>query len=111
MCPALVSAGHIHPSRGFPAEFQRLSSTMRTRGPNGSTRRAAFVLPSSIKSAPFRPPLQLMFSHLRQWHSSGRIPVSNKTEFANAGYSKIIQVLIPGVAFGLAHAGYLNQGL
>ena len=32
------------------------------------------------------------------------------TEFANAGYGKIIQVLIPGVAFGLAHAGYLNQG-
>jgi membrane protease YdiL (CAAX protease family) len=33
------------------------------------------------------------------------------TEFANAGYGKIIQVLMPGVAFGLAHAGYLNQGL
>ena len=33
------------------------------------------------------------------------------TEFANAGYGKIMQVLIPGVAFGLAHAGYLNQGL
>jgi len=33
------------------------------------------------------------------------------TEFANAGYGKLIQVLMPGVAFGLAHAGYLNQGL
>jgi membrane protease YdiL (CAAX protease family) len=33
------------------------------------------------------------------------------TEFANAGYGNVIQVLMPGVAFGLAHAGYLNQGL
>jgi membrane protease YdiL (CAAX protease family) len=32
------------------------------------------------------------------------------TEFANAGYGKAAQVLIPGVAFGLSHAGYLNQG-
>jgi len=32
------------------------------------------------------------------------------TEFANAGYGKVAQVLIPGVAFGLSHAGYLNQG-
>jgi membrane protease YdiL (CAAX protease family) len=32
------------------------------------------------------------------------------TQFARAGYSKAIQVLIPGIAFGLAHAGYLNQG-
>ena len=32
------------------------------------------------------------------------------TEFANAGYGKLAQVLIPGVAFGLSHAGYLNQG-
>ncbi len=32
------------------------------------------------------------------------------TEFAAAGYGKLIQVLIPGLAFGLAHAGYLNQG-
>jgi len=32
------------------------------------------------------------------------------TEFANAGYKKVAQVLIPGVAFGLSHAGYLNQG-
>jgi membrane protease YdiL (CAAX protease family) len=32
------------------------------------------------------------------------------TQFANAGYGKTIQVLIPGLAFGLAHAGYLNQG-
>jgi membrane protease YdiL (CAAX protease family) len=32
------------------------------------------------------------------------------TEFANAGYGKVAQVLIPGVVFGLAHAGYLNQG-
>jgi len=32
------------------------------------------------------------------------------TEFANAGYRKVAQVLIPGVAFGLSHAGYLNQG-
>ena len=33
------------------------------------------------------------------------------TEFANAGYGKVMQVLMPGVAFGLAHAGYLNQGV
>ena len=33
------------------------------------------------------------------------------TEFANAGHGKAMQVLMPGVAFGLAHAGYLNQGL
>jgi membrane protease YdiL (CAAX protease family) len=33
------------------------------------------------------------------------------TEFANAGYGNVLQVVIPGVAFGLAHAGYLNQGL
>jgi uncharacterized protein len=32
-------------------------------------------------------------------------------EFAKAGYGKLMQVLIPGLAFGLAHAGYLNQGL
>ena len=32
------------------------------------------------------------------------------TEFARAGYGKVMQVLIPGVAFGLSHAGYLNQG-
>ncbi len=32
------------------------------------------------------------------------------TEFANAGYGKLMQVFIPGLAFGLAHAGYLNQG-
>ena len=31
------------------------------------------------------------------------------TEFANAGYGKVMQVLMPGIAFGLAHAGYLNQ--
>jgi len=31
------------------------------------------------------------------------------TEFASAGYGKVAQVLIPGVAFGLSHAGYLNQ--
>jgi membrane protease YdiL (CAAX protease family) len=33
------------------------------------------------------------------------------TEFAKAGYSQAMQVLMPGFAFGLAHAGYLNQGL
>jgi membrane protease YdiL (CAAX protease family) len=33
------------------------------------------------------------------------------TEFAIAGYSKAAQVVIPGFAFGLSHAGYLNQGL
>lgn len=32
------------------------------------------------------------------------------TEFAKAGYNKFIQVVIPGVAFGLAHAGYLSLG-
>ena len=33
------------------------------------------------------------------------------TEFAKAGYSKAMQVLLPGLAFGLSHAGYLSQGL
>src|SRR5438552_5409042 len=32
------------------------------------------------------------------------------SEFAAAGYGKVMQVLIPGAAFGLSHAGYLNQG-
>jgi membrane protease YdiL (CAAX protease family) len=32
------------------------------------------------------------------------------TEFARAGYGKTMQTIIPGLAFGLAHAGYLNQG-
>lgn len=32
------------------------------------------------------------------------------TQFANAGYGRLMQVLMPGVAFGLSHAGYLNQG-
>jgi uncharacterized protein len=32
------------------------------------------------------------------------------TQFAKAGYGRAIQVLIPGLAFGFAHAGYLNQG-
>jgi membrane protease YdiL (CAAX protease family) len=32
------------------------------------------------------------------------------TQFAEAGYGKAMQVLVPGLAFGLAHAGYLNQG-
>lgn len=32
------------------------------------------------------------------------------TEFAKAGYGRVMQVLMPGLAFGLAHAGYLSQG-
>ncbi|HXX45047.1 MAG TPA: CPBP family intramembrane glutamic endopeptidase [Candidatus Acidoferrales bacterium] len=32
------------------------------------------------------------------------------SEFAGAGYGKLLQVLIPGLAFGLAHAGYWSQG-
>lgn len=32
------------------------------------------------------------------------------TELAKAGYSKFVQVFIQGIAFGLAHAGYLSQG-
>ena len=32
------------------------------------------------------------------------------TQFAKVGYDKAMQTLIPGIAFGLAHAGYLNQG-
>lgn len=31
-------------------------------------------------------------------------------EFARGGYGKFLQVLVPGLAFGLAHAGYWNQG-
>lgn len=33
------------------------------------------------------------------------------TEFATAGYGRIVQVIAPGIAFGLAHAGYLNHGV
>jgi membrane protease YdiL (CAAX protease family) len=33
------------------------------------------------------------------------------TEFARSGFSKTWQVLGPGIAFGLSHAGYINQGL
>lgn len=32
------------------------------------------------------------------------------SEFASAGYGKVVQVVIPGIAFGLAHAGFLSQG-
>jgi membrane protease YdiL (CAAX protease family) len=32
------------------------------------------------------------------------------TQFYRAGYGGAMQVLLPGCAFGLAHAGYLNQG-
>jgi membrane protease YdiL (CAAX protease family) len=32
------------------------------------------------------------------------------TQFAKARYGRAWQVLMPGIAFGLAHAGYLNQG-
>jgi len=32
------------------------------------------------------------------------------SEFANAGYGKAMQVVIPGLAFGLSHAGFLSQG-
>jgi len=32
------------------------------------------------------------------------------TQFSSAGYRKTVQVLVPGAAFGLSHAGYLNQG-
>lgn len=32
------------------------------------------------------------------------------TEFADAGYGKIMQVLVPGMVFGLSHAAYLNVG-
>ncbi len=32
------------------------------------------------------------------------------TEFAEAGYNQVTQVVLPGVVFGLTHAGYLNLG-
>jgi membrane protease YdiL (CAAX protease family) len=32
------------------------------------------------------------------------------TQFAKVGFGRAIQVLIPGLALGLAHARYLNQG-
>ncbi len=32
------------------------------------------------------------------------------TEFGKAGYGKGMQIFIPGLAFGLSHAGYLSQG-
>ncbi len=31
------------------------------------------------------------------------------TEFAQAGYGRVMQVLMPGLAFGLSPAGYFNQ--
>jgi membrane protease YdiL (CAAX protease family) len=33
------------------------------------------------------------------------------TEFADAGYGKVMQVVMPGVSFGLAHSGYLSLGV
>ena len=33
------------------------------------------------------------------------------TEFASAGYGKIAQVILPGVAFGFAHLGYSVHGI
>jgi hypothetical protein len=32
------------------------------------------------------------------------------SEFARAGYGRVAQVIMPGLAFGVSHAGYLNQG-
>jgi membrane protease YdiL (CAAX protease family) len=32
------------------------------------------------------------------------------TDFLKAGYGKGVQVFIPGLAFGLSHAGFLSQG-
>jgi len=32
------------------------------------------------------------------------------TQFSSAGYGKTVQLLVPGAAFELSHAGYLNQG-
>src|ERR1700733_8303552 len=43
--PLLVGATHTQPSAGLLAASQRVSSTVRTRGVIGSTRRAAAVLP------------------------------------------------------------------
>jgi membrane protease YdiL (CAAX protease family) len=33
------------------------------------------------------------------------------TEFRNGGFSGAIQIIIPGIAFGLAHSGYSNLGV
>lgn len=33
------------------------------------------------------------------------------TEFAGAGYGKVAQVILPGVAFGFAHLGYAVHGI
>jgi membrane protease YdiL (CAAX protease family) len=33
------------------------------------------------------------------------------SEFADVGYGKAVQVLMPGVSFGLAHSGYLSLGV
>ncbi len=33
------------------------------------------------------------------------------SEFARAGYSKVFQVIVPGLAFGVAHVGYSSQGI
>ncbi len=33
------------------------------------------------------------------------------SEFFKAGYGRGVQVFIPGLAFGLSHAGFLNRGL
>ena len=52
------------------------SPALREREDSRGTRAAPISSSFVISSTPFRPPSQLMFSHLRQWHSSGRIPVS-----------------------------------
>ena len=54
MCPLAVAADHTHPSKGFFAASQRLSSSDRTRGLKGSIRRAAAVLPC-VTHGPARP--------------------------------------------------------
>jgi hypothetical protein len=84
---AKAFAAHTQPSCGFLAEFQRDSRTSRTRGVIGITRRAAAVLPRVINSAPSRPLTQVTSSHPSRKHSSGRIPVSARTEATEASGS------------------------
>jgi hypothetical protein len=45
MCPLAVFAAHTKPSAGFFAEFQRRSSSERTRGLMGGIRLASAVFP------------------------------------------------------------------
>jgi hypothetical protein len=85
--PLRVLAGQTQSSSGLPAAIHRVSSIARTRGVIGSTRRAQAVFPCLTSRAPFRPLSHVTYSQRIRKHSSGRIPVSAKTEAIQASGS------------------------